>query len=802
MLFNFFKIGFRNILRNKVRTIIHVLGLSIGIAICFLIFNVNWFAYSFDSFHEDVDQIYRVTTTSYFVEDEYPNSGVPGPLAQVIQDEVKGIEDKTTFYYLYQTMVLLPEQNKSMGRNNETAFMEPSYFRFFDYEWLAGNPETALENPNSVVLAESQASSYFPNTTWDEILGRELIFYTQDSIPATVTGIVKDLESNSNFIFKNFISFATIEGSELKNWYGIDSWTNVNSSNQLFIKKSKDVSVESVLSDIMTVTEKNTDFEEGSSRSHDMHPLSEMHFEGTYNNQGVSRSFLQGMVVIGVIILVLACLNFINLETAQSINRSKEVGIRKTLGSNRVQLVFQFLTETLLIVIIATLLGMGLVQVLSLAFEDYLPGGFHLTLITAPNVAFIIGFVVVLTLISGLYPALILGGYQAQRALMGEVKQSHKFSLGIFLRKNLTVLQFASSITFIILVSAISYQMSFLSNRPLGFDKAAVVYLEIPFMANTDKVEQLTDRVRQQTFVSGASPSNDLVSSTSLWTSDLMMQKDNAESELYVQVKNADSAFVGVNGLRLLAGNVHNNSPAEVLINETLSKEMGFEDPSEAIGQPLTFNEIPRKVAGVINDYHSRTLREEIRPMLIFYDPEYVQKLNVKLSGDQNLAMAKTQLEGLFKEYFPLETTELKFLDDEIERFYLQDVKIRNILAWACGLAILISCLGLFGLSSFTIAQRTKEISIRKVLGASLGQILFLISKEYIFLVGISFLLAIYPAYYFLNDWLQDFENRINMPYIMFLLSGLGVLLICLLIVGSHSYFASRENPAKVLKSE
>ncbi len=802
MLFNFFKIGFRNVLRNKVRTFIHVLGLSIGIAICFLIFNVNWFSHSFDDFHTDADKIYRVTTLTTFGEEEFPNSGVPGPLAEVIQDEVKGILDKTTFYTLFNTMVLIPEQDRSLGRNNLSVYADPGYFRMFDYEWIAGNPETALENPNSVVITESAASRYFSNTSFDEILGKELIYYNTDSIPTTVTGIVEDIGGQSNFIFENFISYATLANDEIKSWYGIDSWSNVNSSSQLFIKKSPEVSEESVIADMMALSDRNMDEEDGTGRSHDMHPLSEMHFERTYNNQGVSRSFLNGMVVIGVIILVLACLNFINLETAQSINRSKEVGIRKTLGSNRFQLVLQFLSETLLIVILATLLGLGLVQILGVAFSDYLPGGFILNMFTVENVLFLIVFALVLTLVTGIYPSLILGGYQAQRALKGEIRQSNKFSLGVFLRKNLTVLQFASSIAFIILVSAISFQMSFLSNRPLGFEKDAVVHLTIPLFADTDKVLQLADRISQESYVKGVSGSNDMVSSSSLWTSDITVQTDSSELELYVQVKNADSAFARVNGLRIVAGKAPNNSEIEVLVNETLVREMGFEDPREAIGQDLTFNEIPRVVAGVINDYHSRTLREEIRPMIIYYDPEYLQKLNIKLTDNQNLANATTQLEGIFKEYFPMETARLGFLDEEVERFYRQDVQIRNILGWACGLAILISCMGLFGLSSFTIAQRTKEISIRKVLGASMQQILFLISKEYMILVGISFVLAVFPAYYFLSEWLMGFENKIDMPYILYALSGLGVLILCLLIVGLHSFFASRANPASVLKNE
>jgi putative ABC transport system permease protein len=262
------------------------------------------------------------------------------------------------------------------------------------------------------------------------------------------------------------------------------------------------------------------------------------------------------------------------------------------------------------------------------------------------------------------------------------------------------------------------------------------------------------------------------------------------------------SAFVHVNGIPLLAGTAALKGENEILVNENFIKEAGISSKNSAIGLEIRHSEQQMKIVGVIGNFHSRTLREEIKPMLMKQNPTYFQTISVKLTSDQNLAEAKQNLEDVYRSIYPEEEASFSFLDAEIDRFYQEDVKIRNVLGFACGLAILISCMGLFGLSSFTIAQRTKEISIRKVLGANLQQILFLISKEYLILVGIAFLLAIYPAYYFLNFWLNGFNTRIDMPYVIFAAAGVGVMAICLIIVGLHSYVASQSNPAKMLKSE
>lgn len=799
---NYLLIGWRNLKRNKLRTGIHIFGLSIGISICFLIFNIVWYANSFDKFHPDSEQIFRVGMITDFGDGEFPNSGTPGPLGEVIDKELTGIANKGRLYTLWETLVFLPEGEKVMGRSNTVTFADAGFFMIFPRKWLAGSPESSLENPNSAVISLASLEKYFPGQQPVDVLGKEIIYSDADTISAQITGVVADFEENTDLVFTDFISYSTIKSMAKENWYGLDSWGNVNSSSQLFIKKEKLKTESDLIAGLAKISEKNLNQEGGNSRF-TMQPLAEIHFDQSdYNSTSVSKVFLKGLMFIGLIILTLACLNFVNLETAQAIGRAKEVGIRKTLGGDRSQLVFQFLSETYLMVFFACLLSVAMAEGLGKVFQNYLPEGLEVDYLSWVNLGFLAAISILLTLLAGIYPSLILANYDPQRALKGEKEQSGKFSIGVFLRKNLTVLQFASSIAFIILVSVISFQMKYVSSQPLGFEREAVVYTQLPFMAGVDKAERIRERISQFSFVKNASLSGDLISSDGLWTSDIYVPKDTSETRYYVQVKNVDSAFVAVNGLKVLAGKTGSNLEDEIMVNEAFTKEIGAANPDEVVGKLVRFGATQRKITGVVNDFNSRTLREEIRPLVFSYVPEGFHVLNIKLEKGYNLALAKTEMEGIFKEIYPYDESEFKFLDEAIAKFYEEDLKIRNVLAMACILAVIISAMGLFGLSSFTIAQRTKEISIRKVLGASILQILGLISREYVILILVSFVLAVYPAYYFLNEWLNSFSYKVEMPYFIYFLSGLGVMLVCLLIVGIHSYTAAQTNPAKILKDE
>ncbi|MHA7128217.1 ABC transporter permease [Algoriphagus namhaensis] len=803
MLTNYLKIAFRNLQRNKMRSLIHILGLSLGIAACFLIFNVLSHSYSFDRFHPDVDRIFRINTVTDWGEGGYfPNSGTPGPLGEVIQDEVSGIQAKGRLYTLYETMVLDPEKNKSFGRSNRVTYADQGFMEIFPRTWLAGNSQSALVKPFSAVITRTSLEKYFPGFSPEQALGKELLFVDSDTVSTQITGVVEDYVQNSDFIFEDFISYASIQTEEQKEWFGLHLWGSVNSSSQLFIKANEGVDEEILAERFKPLVAKYFAEETEYETAFWAEPVTEMHFSQNYANDQVSKVFLNGLVLIGIIILLLASLNFINLETAQAVNRAKEVGIRKTIGGGRGELITQFLTETLVIVVLSTWIGILCAEGMQLMFGSYLPTDFRIEYTSLWNILFYFAFPILVTGLTGLYPALLLSNYKAQRALKGEVAKGYGFSWGTFLRKNLTVLQFASSMTFIILVLVLNAQLRYVSSQPMGFDQEQVLYASLPFMSDPDQMLQLQSRLNQESSVLSSSLSGSLVSSTSLWTSDAYIPVDTTEQQLFIQVMNIDSAFVRTNGIPLLAGSAAIREEDELIVNENFLKEAGIENPEAALGLSIRHSDQAFRIIGVVSNFHSRSLKEEIKPMIMKTNREYFQTISVKLQAGQNLAIAKENLEEIYRTVYPYEEVSFEFLDSQIDRFYAEDSKIRNVLGFACALAILISCMGLFGLSSFTIAQRTKEISIRKVLGASLQEILLLISREYMILVGLSFVLAVFPAYYFLNSWLAGFYNRIDMPYLIFLAAGLGVLVLCLLIVGIHSYGASQGNPAKVLKSE
>ncbi|MDF2158127.1 ABC transporter permease [Algoriphagus sp. CAU 1675] len=803
MLKNYFKIAFRNILRNRVRTIIHVLGLAMGISICFLIFNVVWHAHSFDRFHPDGDQIFRVMTTTDFGAMKYSSPGAPGPLGEVLRDEVAGVEQSGRLYTLYQTLIALPESNQVFGRENHVTFADEGFFRLFPREWLSGNPKEALSEPNQVVITEESMKSYFPGLSPAQVLGKEMLFVDVDSIFVTVSGVVSDFKENTELTYREFISYVTAQRNKKESLYNLGSWNNVNSSSQLFFKKNPEAQVESLKLGLRAIEQKYyADQEEDGKTTFDFESLYEMHFSDSYSNGGISKALLKGLLVVGGIILVLACLNFINLETAHAIGRAKEVGIRKTLGGGKSQLVFQFLAETYLMVLIAALLGVILSELIFKTFQSYLPQNFTMDYFSGNNFLFLFLFTVGITLIAGIYPSLVLSNYQPHRALKGEKVMTGKFSIGVFLRKNLSILQFSSSIAFIILVLIVSFQIRYVTSHPVGFNNDMVVYSYLPFRSGVERATQLRERLAQKSYILGSSLSGDPVSSTGLWTSDISVPKDTTELKFFTQVKNIDSSFIAVNGLNLLSGRNLGDHSSELLVNQQFLKEVGWKLPEEAVGKQVDFGGKSQTIVGVVNDFNSSSLKVGILPMVLIQNPEYQNVISAKLAEGRNLSEMIESLKAEYLAVYPYETPDFKFLDLEMNRFYEEDFRIRNVLGFACFLALLISGMGLFGLSSFTITQRMKEISVRKVLGASLFQILSLISKDYILLIGISFLLASIPTYYLSREYLNGFNYKIDMPYLLFVIGGLSVLILCLVIVGVHSLAAAKKNPAKVLKDE
>ncbi|MBK6266366.1 ABC transporter permease [Marivirga sp. S37H4] len=801
MLLNYLKIALRNIKRHSLRSFIHVIGLSIGIAACFVIYNLVAYEYGFDTFHPEKEKIHRVISVSGNAQEQWPNSGTHFPLAEAVRNELPMATEVNHFYTSNAVLVSSADKEKNYGRQDGIIYADSSYFQMFSYHWLSGNKLNALKNMNSVVLTEKAMQKYFGNISPAEALGKELIF--ADTIPATVTGVVADFKESSDFTFTEFISMATILNKEkIRESIYVDSWDNVTSSSQLFIKIDPNDLEESEEA-LLAIKNKYIEQEGDRYTTFSLEPLSELHFGQTYSTKAANKLVIKGLIAIGFFILFIACVNFINLETAQAKLRAKEVGVRKTLGSNRKQLVAQFLTETFLIILLAIIIAIFISELGIAYFKELLPEGLSFVYWSINNLIFLSLLSVAILLLSGFYPALLLSGYSPIRALKGVRNYKRGFDFQYFLRKNLTVLQFTFSIAFIIVVMAVSGQIEYLMKKDVGFNKEAVTYIYTAFDPADKQNAVLRDELKKLSFVEEVSLSSDMLISQSLWTSTVTLAEDSSKTEMSIQVKSADTSYLSLYDVPLLAGRNYRIGSQETVINEIAATKLGFENPEDAIGQFLSYgDEQELLIVGIIKNVHTQSMYAAIRPMMI--NPETVRLFttNVKLKPNIDLVAAKEQMQASYHAIYPNESHEFKFLDETVENFYQSELRMKRVLGFATALAILISCLGLFGLSSFTIAQRTKEISIRKVLGASLSNILVLITKEYALLITIAFLLSIFPAWYFLSNWLNSFQYRMELSAFTFIVAGFIAFILSIGIVALHSLKAANSNPAEVLKDE
>ncbi len=796
---NYLKIALRNIKRHSLRSFIHVIGLSIGIAACFVIYNLVSYEYGFDTFHKEGEKIHRITSLYNSHGNVWPSSGTPAPLAETVRNELKEASAVTQFHTQRDIFVTSADKMESFGKQNNIILADPSYFQIFSYKWLSGNKKTALNDGHSVVLTESSVEKYFGKINPSEAIGKEIIY--ADTALVTVTGVVEDLKESTDLIFTQFISLATLLNSEAgRKVLHINNWDNVNSSTQLFVKvKPEDVKVAEI--NLAKINDKYIDNNDVWRTDFFIEPLKELHFSSNYNDSAADRAVLKGLIAIGFFILMIACINFINLETAQAKLRSKEVGIRKTLGSSRNSLVYQFLTETFLIILLATFLAVILSEVAIYYFEDILPSNMVFDYLSSENLIFLSLLIVTILFLSGFYPALILSAYSPIRALNKGRNFSARFDFHYFLRKNLTIIQFSLSIAFIIMVMAVSGQIDFLMKKDIGFNKEAILYIHTPYGDPEKKNELLLNELGQKSFVKKVSNSSDILISSSVWTSTLTKEINGVKEEISIQIKEADTSYLSLYEVSFLAGRNLGQASNEVVINEEATKKLGFENAEEAIGSSFVYQEKDHVVVGVINNLHTESLYSAIRPMLLINSSNFYVT-NVKLNPGVDLVVAKEEIQSNFQAIYPDEPNEFKFLDATVEGFYKSELRRQKVLGFATGIAILISCLGLFGLSSFTIAQRTKEISIRKVLGASVNNILTLITKEYVLLIVIAFVLSIFPAWYFLSNWLSSFQYHMELSGFTFLFAGLIAIVLCLFIVGLHSLKVAYSNPADVLKDE
>ncbi len=816
MLKNYFTIAIRTLWKNKVFSSINVLGLAIGISASLVIFLLVNYHFNFDKFEKDNKRIYRVVSNFSFSGEVYRNPGVADPMAAAIHKEVTGL-DATAPFRTWNgdakiSVSVDKKQPKIFKHQKNIIFADSNYFNLVSYTWIAGSPKTSLRNPYQTVLTEANAKLYFPNLGPSEVIGKEIYF--DDTVRATVTGIVKDIKENTDFTFKTFIAYATLEQTSLKpgNW---NDWTSTNGAQQLFVKLSAGTSPVQVEKQIGQLYKKYEKREPGdhSVTWHTLQPLSDLHFNADYGGYDLpvgNKPTLYGLLAVAAFLLILGCINFINLTTAHASQRAKEIGIRKTMGSSKKQLIIQFLSETFLLTCLATLLSTALTPLILKAFSGFIPEGLHFNLTEQPYIIlFLVVLMIVVTLLSGFYPAMILSGYKPVLVLKNQAYAGTGKTRKAWLRKSLTISQFVIAQVFIMATMLVSKQIHYSLNKDMGFKKDAILYFNTNYYDTVRSHKYvLLDKLKAIPGIAMVSLCTNPPSSGSTWSGTMKYKDGKKEIESDVQQKYGDSNYIKLYGLKLLAGkNISTtDTVTSYVINETFAHILGFQKPQQAIGKYIQWSNKQIQIVGVVSDFIQKSLHEPVKPLAIASWNNIEKNFSIALQPQNGDGTAwKTtiaKIEKAFKEIYPEDDFDYNFFDEDIAKYYTAEQNISSLLKWSTGLAIFISCLGLLGLVIYTTTQRTKEIGVRKVLGASVSQIVSLISKDFILLVLFAFLIAAPLAWIGMYRWLQNFAFRTEISWWIFFSGAAIMIVIALLTLGFQTIKAAVANPVKSLRTE
>ncbi len=807
---NNIKTACRNLFRNKLQTGINIAGLAIGIAGCLTVFLLANYELSFNKEIIDADRIYRVytETTGEFAS---VNPGVPTGVKSLAGTAVHGT-DVQCMLHAYRAKVTVSGEPgsvhlKKLEAQKDLIITGPEYFDLIqNYEWIVGSPRQSMSSPFQVVLTESKTKKYFGVKDVREAVGREVIY--SDSLRMVVSGVLKDPDFRSDFCFNDFLSSQTIPGSFLKNEISLDEWDGYRSADQFFVKASEGVTKE-VLAESLTVLKKRTS-DDGEilidETDYNPQPLSDLHFNqqlGTFDNglAAAHKPTLFGLMLIAILLLLIAAINFINLATVQASRRSKETGVRKVIGASRRQLTGQYLVETLVITILAIPVSMALTEFAMRYFSEFMPDGLSLNIWSSEVLFFLSGSVIAVTFLAGLYPSFVMSSFHPAFALKAATGNAlGRQSSG--LRKSLIVFQFVLAQAFIIGSFIMGKQMNFVLQKDLGFDQDAIVYLYTYGRGQTSKRQVFQQRLEQLPEVKGTALQNKPPIDNGYQTSILTFERDKEQVKSEVHFRMVDTSYIGLYNIELLAGRnlFQSDTIREYVINETLSREMGYSSPADAVGNLVGRNNVP--IVGVVKDFHVRSFHHTIPPAILTNNESSAYAVAVKISQEKPFAANLEKIKSVWQEMYPNADFHYLVLNETVAKMYETEAQLSKLINTATGLAILVSCLGLFGLAFFTVTQRAKEISIRKVLGASVTSVVGLLSKDFLILVIVALVVASPIAYYFMEQWLQDFAYRIDIQWWVFALAGLAAVGVAFLTVSFQSVKAALANPVESLRSE
>jgi len=821
MIKNYFKIALRNFKRHKLFTFINIIGLSIGISAALTIYLIVNYDFTFDKNVKDSDRIYRVVTDFTFSGETGYNGGVCGPLAEAVKNDVTGLESSAPFFTMYQFNTAIPNGTKNPAKfksQDGVVLADQRYFNMFQYKWLAGSAKTSLNAPYQVVLTSDQAKKYFPSLSYDQVIGKQIVY--EDTLKTTVTGIVQSLKENTDFRFQDFISFTTIYSAHsLKDQVQPTEWGSTTSASQLFVKLMPKTNPAGLEKQINTLYKKNNPprpEDRGNTTVFKLQPFNDLHFNAKYGNFDINsvanKTTLYGLLAIAAFLLILACINFINLTTAQASQRAKEIGIRKTMGSSRSQLISQFLSETFLITLLAVIISVGFSPVILKLFADFISKDIKFDVAGHPGlILFIVSLTLVVSLISGFYPALVLSNYKPVLVLKNQAYTGTGKTRKALLRKSLTVTQFIIAQFFIMATILVSKQIYYALHKDLGFKKDAIVFITTPFKGNTDvKKQYFADKMRTLSQVELVSVGEAPPSSGNTRSTEVTYKDGKKEIKSDLQLKMGDENYIKVYGIKLLAGrNLRvGDTTKQMIINNTYAKILGFKSPQLAVGKFIEWDKKQAEIIGVVGDFYQKSLHSPIKPLAIIYHSGRYNNnvvhiaLKPQTANGNEWKSSIASIEKIWKDVYPDNDFTYSFYDESIARFYTSEQHTSQLLTWATGLSILISCLGLLGLAMFTTNLRTKEIGVRKVLGATVTQIVTLLSTELVLLVILAFIIVTPLAWFAMNKWMQNFADKTTISWWIFALSGLGMLLTAFLTLSFQTIKAAIANPVKSLRSE
>ena len=795
MLKNYLRTAWKNLRSNKTYVAINTIGLAVGIAACLLIFLLIQYETSFDNFHKNKERIYRVVSVTKTPEGINYSKASAFPVADALRLDYPQLEHVARIYARENKQITIPGEPQKKFKEN-VFFAEPEFFRIFNFPFLAGDPKTALSEPNTAVLTQETANKYFGD--WHTAVGK---FITHDNGQVCrITGILENTPVNTDFPLQVVFSFKTSAQEDI-----LTDWTGLDGSLNTFVVLPGNMAAQQFNEDLKTFVKIHTPTEYAN-QGYILQPLSNIHYEsrfGTYGRSTFSKQLITALTLIGLFLLIIACINFINLATAQSAGRSKEVGIRKVLGSSKAQLIIQFLSETFLItlasIIMAILLAFMVLPMLNHLLQTPLKIQFSF-----PLVAFLCSILLAVTLLAGVYPAIVLSGFNPVTALKS--KFTSNAGGGLSLRRVLIVFQFATAQALIIGTLTVVSQMDFFQHAPMGFDKDAIV--TVPMANDTShqsKIDALKMELLQQPGIKNVSLSAFSPIDKAGWDGDFKFDNAARKSGFKAEFKWADADYFKTYNIRFIAGAPYSQADTVngFVVNEMMVKKLGFSHPEDIIGKKINFwdGSMVAPVVGVVKDFNSNSLKKEMTPVVLGSFKMVYRLINIKIQP-QRAKQTLAAIEKIWNKTYPDFIYEYQFLDDTIASFYKQESQLSQLYKIFAGIAIFISCLGLYGFVSFMTVRRTKEVGIRKVLGASVTSIIYLISKEFTLLIGIAFLIATPLAYYVMHHWLQNFAYRINIGVGIFLLTIFMAELIAWLTVGYQAVKAAVADPVKSLKPE